>query len=122
MNIEYVKVNGADIAVVSGDAAEITTPGAALDLAMSVKYQAGAERIALDKRVLGEDFFILSTGVAGEVLQKFINYHVKAAFYGDYSQYTSKPLRDFIYESNQGRNFFFTATREEALERLARAN
>lgn len=122
MNIEYVKVNGADIAVVSGDEAEITTPQAALDLAMSVKYQAGAERIALDKRVLGEDFFILSTGIAGEILQKFINYHVKAAFYGDYSRYTSKPLRDFFYESNNGKHFFFTATREEALERLARTS
>ena len=121
MKIEYVKVSGVDIAVVSGDAAEITTPRDALDLAMSVKSQAGAERIAIDKRVLGEDFFILSTGVAGEILQKFINYHVKAAFYGDYSHYTSKPLRDFIYESNQGRDFFFTAAREEALERLARA-
>nr|WP_325216391.1 DUF4180 domain-containing protein [uncultured Oscillibacter sp.] len=35
---------------------------------------------------------------------------------------TSKPLRDFIYESNNGKHFFFTASREEALERLARAN
>ena len=122
MNIEYVKEHGTDIAVVSGDAAEITTVQAALDLAMTVKYEAGAERIAIDKRVLGEDFFILSTGVAGEILQKFINYHVKAAFFGDYSHYTSKPLRDFIYESNNGKHFFFTDSREEALERLAQAN
>ena len=121
MNIEYVKANGTDIAVVSGDRAEITTPQAALDLAMTVRYQAGAERVAIDKRVLGEDFFILSTGVAGEILQKFVNYHVKAAVFGDYSRYTSKPLRDFIYESNQGKHFFFTPSREEAVERLARA-
>ena len=47
-----------------------------------------------------------------------MNYHVKAAIYGDYSRYTSKPLRDFLYESNQGRDFFFVATREEALHRL----
>ncbi len=119
MNIEYTKVNGTDIAVVSGDQAEITTPQAALDLAMTVKYESGAERVALDKRVLGEDFFILSTGLAGEILQKFVNYHVKAAVFGDYSRYTSKPLRDFIYESNQGRHFFFAASREEALERLS---
>ena len=122
MNIEYVNVNGTEIAVVSGEAAEVTTPQAALDLAMTVKYETGGSRLAIDKRVLGEDFFILSTGVAGEILQKFVNYHVKAAFYGDYSRYTSKPLRDFIYESNNGKDFFFTATREEALERLAQAN
>ena len=121
MNIEYVKGNGTDIAAISGDQAEITTPQAALDLAMTVNYESGGSRIALDKRVLGEDFFILSTGVAGEILQKFVNYRVKAAIYGDYSHYTSKPLRDFIYESNQGKHFFFAASREKALERLARA-
>lgn len=71
--------------------------------------------------MLGEDFFVLSTGIAGEILQKFINYHVKAAMFGDYSHYTSKPLRDFIYESNNGKDFFFTASKEEAVERLAQA-
>ena len=71
--------------------------------------------------MLGEDFFVLSTGIAGEILQKFINYHVKAAMFGDYSRYTSKPLRDFIYESNNGKDFFFTASKEEAVERLAQA-
>ena len=121
MNIEYVNVNGTEIAVVSGEAAEVTTPQAALDLAMTVKYETGGSLLAIDKRVLGEDFFILSTGVAGEILQKFVNYHVKAAVYGDYSRYTSKPLRDFIYESNNGRDFFFTASKEEAVERLAQA-
>lgn len=121
MNIDYLSVNGTEIAVVSGEAAEVTTPQAALDLAMSVKYETGGSRLAIDKRVLGEDFFILSTGVAGEILQKFINYHVKAAIFGDYSRYTSKPLRDFIYESNNGKDFFFTASREEAVERLSRA-
>lgn len=121
MNIDYLSVNGTEIAVVSGEAAEVTTPQAALDLAMSVKYETGGSCLAIDKRVLGEDFFILSTGVAGEILQKFINYHVKAAIFGDYSRYTSKPLRDFIYESNNGKDFFFTASREEAVERLSRA-
>ena len=122
VNIEYVQVNGTDIAVVSGDQAEIGTPQAALELAMTVKYEAGAERVAIDKEALGEDFFILSTGAAGEILQKFVNYHVKAAVFGDYSRYTSKPLRDFIHESNKGRHFFFAATREEALERLSQTN
>lgn len=121
MNIDYRSVNGTEIAVVSGEAAEVTTPQAALDLAMTVKYETGGARLAIDKRVLGEDFFTLSTGIAGEILQKFINYHVKAAIFGDYSRYTSKPLRDFIYESNSGTDIFFTATREEAVERLALA-
>lgn len=119
--IESVKAHDVEIAVVSGDGKVIADVQSALDLMMTVKYETGASRIAIDKNLICEDFFILSTGVAGEILQKFINYHVKAAVYGDYSRYTSKPLRDFIYESNNGRDFFFVAARQEAIEKLAGA-
>ncbi len=118
MNIESMKTDNVTIALVSGDETLICDPQSALDLAMTVKYETGADRIVLDKRTICDDFFILSTGVAGEILQKFINYHVKAAVYGDFSHYTSKPLRDFLYESNNGRDFFFVATKEEAVQKL----
>ena len=118
MNIEHLKDNGIDIAVVSGDEVVIVDMQSALDLAMTVKYETGAERIVIDKSVICGDFFILSTGMAGEILQKFMNYHVKVAVYGDYSHYTSKPLKDFIYESNHGKDFFFVSTKEEAIQKL----
>lgn len=121
MNIEHLNENGIDLAVISSGERVITDVQSALDLIMSVKYETGAERIVIPKELICEEFFILSTGIAGEILQKFINYHVKAAIYGDYSHYTSKPLKDFIYESNQGRDIFFTATRAEAVQKLARA-
>lgn len=40
------------------------------------------------------------------------------AIYGDFSQYTSKPLKDFIYESNHGRDVFFVDTKERAIALL----
>lgn len=107
------------MAVVSGDEKIITDTQSALDLGMTIKYETGANKIVINKKAITEDFFILSTGLAGEILQKFINYQVKAAIWGDYSRYTSKPLQDFIYESNQGKNFFFVATEKEAIEKLA---
>ena len=118
MKIEHINDNGIDIAVISSDEKVIVNAQSALDLAMTVKYETGAANIALDKRLVCEDFFTLSTGVAGEILQKFVNYHVRAAIYGDYSRYTSKPLKDFIYESNQGKDFFFVATKAEAIQKL----
>lgn len=118
MNIEHLKDKGADIAVISSDEVLITDTQSALDLAMTVSYETGASKMVIDKKAICKEFFILSTGVAGEILQKFINYHVKVAIYGDYSQYTSKPLRDFIYESNHGKDFFFLSTKEEAIQRL----
>ena len=66
------------------------------------------------------DFFILSRGLAGEVLQKYINYGGRIAIYGDYSHYTSKPLKDFIYESNRGKDVFFVATKDEAIDMLTK--
>ena len=121
MNIELLENQKATIAVVSGDGIAITDAQSALDLAMTVKYETGAEKIAIDKKVICEDFFVLSTGIAGEILQKFINYHVKAAIYGDFSHYTSKPLKDFIYESNNGNDFFFVSSKEEAIQKLEQA-
>ena len=118
MNIEHLKDKGMDIAVVSSDEMVIVDTQSALDLVMTVKYETGAQRIAIDKDVVSGDFFILSTGMAGEILQKFINYPVKVAVYGDYSHYTSKPLRDFIYEANHGKDFFFVSTKEEAVQKL----
>ena len=94
MKIEYLKDLAMDIAVVSSDEKVIVEVQSALDLAMTVKYETGAANLVLDKGLICEDFFILSTGVAGEILQKFINYQVRAAIYGDYSRYTSKPLKD----------------------------
>ena len=119
MNIEKINGNGGVVAVVSGEKHSITDAPTALDMVMTVKYETGADRIAIDKSLLDEDFFILSTGLAGEILQKFVNYHVKVAIFGDYSRYTSKPLRDFIYESNNGRDVFFVGNREEAVRWLS---
>ena len=121
MRIEHISENGVDIAVITGEETLITDTASALELAMTARYETGADRLAIDKAVIAEDFFILSTGVAGEILQKFINYRVKAAIWGDYSRYTSKPLKDFIYESNNGRDFFFVETKEEAIRKLAGA-
>lgn len=118
MKIETITNNNQTIAVVSGDEKIITDTQSALDLVMTVKYETGSNKIVISKKSIAEDFFILSTGLAGEILQKFINYQIKAAIWGDYSRYTSKPLQDFIYESNQGKNFFFVATEEEAIQKL----
>lgn len=121
MKLEIIKEKEGLVAVVLGEQKLITDAQSALDLAMTVKYETGAQRFAIPKKLVAEDFFILSSGMAGEILQKYINYQIKLAVWGDFSRYTSKPLHDFIYESNQGRDFFFVGTREEAVQRLAEA-
>lgn len=114
-------VNDIPIALLSGTDKVITDRSSALELIAELRSGMGISRLAVDKRAIAEDFFVLSTGLAGEILQGFINYRVKIAIYGDFSVYTSKPLADFIYESNKGEDIFFAADKEEALRRLAEA-
>lgn len=119
MELVKIEKNGKSCAVVRSDGLVITDTQSALDLLMSAKYDVGTKNIAIDKRLVADDFFALSTGLAGAILQKIINYGGRIAIYGDYSRYTSKPLRDFMYESNKGRDVFFVCTEEEAVDRLA---
>ncbi len=103
------------------DSEKITDVQSALDLIATVNYETGCNQLVMDKSCFPEDSFVLSSGLAGEILQKFVNYHVKVAIVGDYSVYTSKPLKDFIYESNKGNHVFFVSTLEEAVSKLENA-
>ena len=109
-----------EIAIVKSNGIIISDIGSAIDFIMTIKYETNCNKIALNKNAVVEDFFILSKGLAGEILQKFINYQTKFAIYGDYSRYTSKPLRDFIYESNKGKDIFFVENEDEAIEKLSK--
>ena len=120
MTIHSITKNDIVCAVIESDTMAITDVQSALDILMTAKYEAGTKNIVVNKELITEDFFILSRGLAGEVLQKYINYGGRIAIYGDYSRYTSKPLHDFIYESNKGRDVFFAATEDEAIECLCR--
>ena len=120
MTIQAVEKNNIMCAVINSEEKIFTDVQSALDVLMTAKYDAGTKNIVIDKRLIVEDFFILSTGLAGEILQKYTNYGGRIAIYGDYSRYTSKPLKDFIYESNKGKNVLFVSTMEEALEMLTK--
>jgi len=115
--LEFVNKNGQSVAII--DASE--TIGSAqdvLDLMASAQYLGSSGSMVVYKESLGEDFFDLRTGFAGEVLQKFSNYRVRLAIVGDFSVYKSKALRDFIYECNKGNLVFFKSSLEEALSAL----
>ena len=111
MNIEKIEKNGTICAVVRSDEIVITDAQSALDLLMTAKYELGTKNIVIDKKRIKEDFFILSSGLAGDILQKMINYGGRIGVYGDYSHYTSKPLHDFIYESSKGHDVFLLQPR-----------
>ncbi len=90
-----------------------------LDLFMTIAYETGENRFVIRKDHLTEKFFDLSNKIAGNILQKLINYKMKLAIIGDFSHYESNALNAFIYECNQGNDIFFVKSEVEALNRFS---
>ncbi|MCC9704044.1 DUF4180 domain-containing protein [Streptomyces scabiei] len=93
--------------------------GDALDLIGDAGYQ-GAAWVAVPVERFDERFFRLSTRVAGDIIQKFVQYRVGLAVVGDISRHTeaSSALRDFVRECNRNRQTWFLTDVDELRERL----
>src|SRR5215469_8390033 len=76
--------------------------------------------IAIPGSRLESDFFRLKTGVAGQILQKFVTYRLRVAIVGDISKQVAESfaLRDFVYECNRGDQIWFVQDLRELDERL----
>ena len=105
MEIKKVVIDGINIAVIRNDKVLISDVQSALDTMATVQNEVDAKHIIIHKSLISEDFFDLKTRLAGDILQKFINYKVKIAIV-EVSMYTSKSLKDFIYECNKGNDIF----------------
>ena len=79
-----------------------------------------ADVVAVPVDRLPPEFFALRTGVAGEVLQKFVNYRLRLAVVGDIAEHVaaSTALRDLVRESNRGVQTWFVADPAELEARL----
>ncbi|MCM0650993.1 DUF4180 domain-containing protein [Clostridium swellfunianum] len=119
MNLTIIEKPKFKIAIVNSQEVLITDVQSALDLMATIWYEAGSYRIIINKSAIVEEFFDLKTRLAGEILQKFVNYNVKVAIVGDFTAYSSKSLRDFIYESNNGKHIFFVADENQGVEKLS---
>ncbi|WP_337043688.1 DUF4180 domain-containing protein [Emticicia sp. 17c] len=119
MNIEITTEDNVSIAELKADSIVINDVQDALDILANAAYS-GASSLIIHQHNLTPDFFDLKTKVAGEILQKFSTYNMPLAIVGDFSNFTSKSLHDFIYESNKGGKVNFVNTLEEAKQRLKR--
>jgi hypothetical protein len=89
---------------------------------LSAAFEHSATLVAIPVERLSDDFFRLNTRLAGEVVQKFVNYKVRLAIVGDISRQIaqSKALHDFVYEANRGQPLWFVKDMAELEARLAR--
>lgn len=119
MKLEIKQIKGIHLTEVIASGIVIKETQDALDIMADSNYQ-GASKIIIHEKNITPEFFDLKTGIAGEILQKFSTYNVQLAIVGDFSKYTSKSLKDFIFESNKYGHINFVNTLDEAIERLAK--
>src|SRR6266851_2229260 len=86
-------------------------------------FETRARLIVIPVARLCDDFFRLASGVAGSVLQKFVNYRLRVVIVGDLSGHVarSETFKDFVEESNRGSAVWFAATPEALEARLLSA-
>jgi len=108
MTARILPLHGAVVFLPSADGPIIAGDRDTADL-IGEAFGAGATIIAIPVTRLGPDFLKLSTRIAGEMLQKLINYRFQVAILGDIEAAVadSDALRDFVRESNQGRMVWF---------------
>lgn len=114
MEIKTHTFNEEKIAEIISEEIIIKSVEDALDLVGNIYYQ-GFDKLVISEKNLTPDFFDLRNKLAGEILQKFSNYRIQLSIIGDFKKYESQSLRDFIMESNQGRQINFVGNLSEAL-------
>jgi hypothetical protein len=119
MMIKIHEKGNSKIAEVQANEVIIRRVQDALDLMVDPAL-AGAKKIIVRQENLAPDFYNLPSGLAGEIMQKFVNYQIQLAIVGDFGQVNSASLKALIYESNRSGQIFFQPTLADAIAALSR--
>lgn len=118
---EILEAGATRVLVLDDDGPRLGAPQDFLDIIGALWGEAvGVTFVAIPVARLAPEFFDLRTGLAGDALQKFVNYGVQVALVGDVSEHvaSSNALAEFVYESNQGPHVWFCADLDELRGRL----
>lgn len=113
-------LTSATVYVCTPDGPKLDGERAATDI-IGDMFGTEARIVAIPVERLGEGFLTLSTRIAGDVVQKFVNYGIRPVFVGDVSDAVARSdaLRDYIRECNRGRHVWFVADMAELERKLA---
>jgi Domain of unknown function (DUF4180) len=122
MPAKSYELHGARVFELAAGEAWLRTYDDAVDI-LGKSFENRATVIVIPVECLDDEFFQLKTRIAGELLQKFVQYQRRVAIVGDISRHLaeSSALRAFVNESNRGKDVWFLATRAELDQRLSQA-
>lgn len=91
----------------------ISTENDALDQ-IALCWEVESNLLMIHYATLSEDFFSLKTKVAGNIIQKLINYNIKTAAVIPKEIMENGRFREMALEMNKGNHFRMYESREEA--------
>jgi hypothetical protein len=115
-----------EVTTLTGVTAVVWPPGVPLDddgdAIIGAAWGTGATLVVVPADALPASFFDLSTGIAGALLQRLVNYRFRVAVVGDLAAHLagSRALRDLVAESNRGQQVWFLPDDAALAARLAR--
>lgn len=120
MGSAVLDIAGCRILVCASAGTVLAKPGDANDF-LAEAWAQEADMLAIPSERLGEDFFDLRSGLAGEVGQKFANYRMPLAIIGDLAPWTARScaFRDYVREANVGRSLWFVADCAELVAKVS---
>ena len=122
LSTKFYELHGVRVLECVPDGSKLQTYNDAVEL-IGKTFENHATLIVIPVECLNDEFFNLKTRVAGELIQKFVQYRRRLAIVGDISGFLagSSALRAFVNESNRGKEVWFLATLEDLNDRLERA-
>lgn len=117
-----VEHHGVPVLVCAADGPPVATEQDALDQLIGGAFYR-ADVVAVPAERLDVRFFDLSSGLAGAIMQKFVNYRVRLVVIGDIAHHlrASSALPDLVRESNEGGHIWFLPDLDALAARLAPA-
>ena len=117
IRIQLHRAGARTIAEFRSDGIVLNAGADLLELLMMARAQ-DTSNLAVHEANIAPGFFDLKTGVAGDALQKLVNYRGRLAIVGDITRYLERTesLRALVRECNRGRDVRFVATMEELLD------
>lgn len=113
VNYAVIQKNNKKYIECSSKDTPISTEQHALDL-ITACMENYTNLVMLHTEALADNFFKLRTGLAGSVLQKLTNYHVKVVVVINDNQKIKGRFKDLLTESNKGNSFRVFSSKAEA--------
>ena len=122
LSTKFYELHGVRVLELIADGTKLQTYNDAVDL-IGKTFENHATLIVIPVECLDDEFFQLKTRIAGELIQKFVQYRRRLAIVGDISRHLaeSSALRAFVAESNRGKDVWFVASLNDLDDRLKRA-